>query len=81
MLLISMGTMGVLILVGILACLTSWTMNKCVVSITSLFLFVFFILLIIFGAVLYVPGAYGEKFIIESCKFTNEGKYDQISPS
>ena len=71
MLLFSMGTMSILIVVAILSCLTAWSMHKCCVFFNSLFLFVFLILFLIGGAILYIPGKYGTKFIHDSCEAAN----------
>lgn len=71
MTLVTNGLMGVIILMGLLACCTSFTMHKIPACITVLLLFVFIIPLCIIAAALFVPGKYGEKFVTEGCAHMN----------
>ena len=54
-----MGVLGVLIFIGVLSCLTAFTMSKILNGFTTLFLFVFMTLLLVAGAIFMVPGQMG----------------------
>jgi hypothetical protein len=74
-----MGVLAALVLIGVLSCLTAWSMSKILNTFTTLFLFVFMLLLIIAGAIFMVPGQMGEKFVTDGCLAANTEDYSKIN--
>merc|ERR1711935_1290117 len=62
-----MVVLAALVFIGVLSCLTAFTMSKILNCCTTMFLFIFMILLLIFGAIFMVPGQLGEKFVTDGC--------------
>lgn len=78
MVLIGMGVLAALVFIGVLSCLTAFTMSKILNCCTTMFLFIFMILLLIFGAIFMIPGQLGEKFVTDGCAAANSEDYSKI---
>ena len=80
MVLISYALLGTIIIVGVQACCTSFTMNKCCACITVVLLFSLTFLLCIIAGALFVPGMYGEQLVTEGCAAIKANNIASLTP-
>jgi len=81
MVLVTYALLAVIIVVGLQACCTAFTMHKICACLSVLLLFSLIIVLVIIATVLFVPGMYGEKLITDGCTAVRNKNIQSINPS